>query len=62
MQKTLNTITNLLDLFKIFPYVEVSIVPYVVLYQNFFLCTKPVHIPQNLGNQIVFKVLNAKLQ
>ena len=35
---------------------------HLVLYQNYFLRTKPLHIPQNLGNQIVLKELNIKFQ
>ena len=47
-------ITYLSKLFKIFPYVE------LVLYQSFF-CTKTLDIPQYLSNQLVLKVLNAKI-
>ena len=46
---------NLLELFKIFPNVVVSIVP------SCFFRTKTLDIQQNLSNQIVLRVLNAKL-
>ena len=49
-------ITNILDVFKIVPCVV------IVLYQSCFLHNKTLGIPQNLSNQIVLKVLNAKLQ
>ena len=50
-------ITNLLELFKVFSCIVVSIVPY-----SCSLRTKTLHIPQNLSNQIVLKVLYVKLQ
>ena len=34
----------------------------LVFYQNCFLHINTLHIPQNLGNKLVLKVLNAKLQ